>query len=656
MTATPSMAPAVPPARPPAPRPKSVAFDTESPTSANMASPTRRPLRSNATDPLSDRATSLLIRRTLCSPQLGEKSRDSQVPIDELLPPLTSRNDVDLQLYALLAIVMREFVQSWYSKITTDEHFVSEILHIIAHCSRALEQRFRKVDLESLVLDEIPDLLDKHITSYRISHSPIARQPVEVDPREAYHAMCPLPHLAPVPHPDCPDTISDQKENEALYRQLLVQGVLAILLPTEDLENPCLTSLVEQIFSELIIGNIIANKASQPWMLYEGICITARVLRQRKDQGVVVAETQNDAGGPKVDVKGRRSWSVRSMFLAVIQLGMLLVASLRFITTALVMASSLPARATPLDEKEALLDHDKSPPRSFDPVKAPILSCRVWTCLGNLFELSLRMPWLDGFLSLLQYGAVNGPGRIAGHDGPIDRQFSPRMSLKSLDLLELHNELELTLAPCRATRYKATFISSSEVMLYWPVETILKIFTAVLATTLANLPGSVWLDRAGLTGRSQLFLRARDMDPSELLSHHINSLFSPSNLPPLLRTLRGVLFPNNAPGKTTLFPPSSEAELQALRRRAAKSLWELLPKGVGRLYFGGRLWRRSAESEGDLSDDEDLVDEMERLLLVLDDEYCNKHLMYSILELLLARLMPELTEKSVTELWEERLG
>ncbi|KAF4957591.1 hypothetical protein FGADI_3060 [Fusarium gaditjirri] len=437
MTATPSVAPAVPPARPPVPGPKSVAFDTESPTSADMASPTRRPLRSNATDPLSDRATSLLIRRTLCSPQLGEKSRDSQVPIDELLPPLTSRNDVDLQLYALLAIVMRDFVQSWYSKITTDEHFVSEILHIIAHCSRALEQRFRKVDLESLVLDEIPDLLDKHITSYRISHSPIARQPVEVDPREAYHAMCPLPHLAPVPNPDCPDTISDQKENEALYRQLLVQGVLAILLPTEDLENPCLTSLVEQIFSELIIGNVIANKASQPWMLYEGICITARVLRQRNDQGVGVAETQSDSGGPKVDVKGRRSWSVRSMFLAVIQLGMLVVASLRFVTTALVMASSLPARATPLDEKEALLDHDKSPPRSFGPVKAPILSCRVWTCLGNLFELSLRMPWLDGFLSLLQYGAVNGPGQIAGHDGPIDRRYLPRMSLKSLDLLKL---------------------------------------------------------------------------------------------------------------------------------------------------------------------------------------------------------------------------
>ncbi|KAJ4268668.1 hypothetical protein NW762_002735 [Fusarium torreyae] len=424
MTATASVAPAMLPARPPAPRPKSVAFDTEPPSST--ASPSRRPIRPNTTDPLSDRATSLLIRRTLCSPRLGDKSRDAQVPIDELLPPLTSRNDVDLQLYAFLAIILREFVQSWYSKITTDENFVAEVLHIIAHCSRALEQRFRKVDLESLVLDEIPDLLDKHITAYRISHSTIARPPVEVDPREAYHALCPLPHLAPVPRPDEPDLEIAQKENEALYRQLLVQGVLAILLPTEDLENPCLTSLVEQIFSELIIGNIIANKASQPWLLYEGICITARVLQQKKDQGTVAPETQDGSSEPKVEVKGRRVWSVRSMFLGVIQLGMLVVGSLRFISTAIVMASSLPPRTTPIEEKEALMDHDKrssipSSPKTSDYTKAPVLSCRVWTCLGNLLELSLRMPWLDGFLSLLQYGVVNGPGRIAGHDGPVDR-------------------------------------------------------------------------------------------------------------------------------------------------------------------------------------------------------------------------------------------
>lgn len=99
----------------------------------------------------------------MCSQHLAERERDTPAPIEDLLPPLTSRNDVDLQLYALLAVVLRDFVQAWYNKITPDDSFVDETVHIIAHCTRALEQRLRKVDLESLLFDEIPDLLDRHI-------------------------------------------------------------------------------------------------------------------------------------------------------------------------------------------------------------------------------------------------------------------------------------------------------------------------------------------------------------------------------------------------------------------------------------------------------------------------------------------------------------
>jgi hypothetical protein len=94
------------------------------------------------------------------------------VSIEGLLPPLTSRNDVDLQLYALIAIILRDFVQTWYAKITPDETFVAEIVQIIAHITRGLEQRLRKVDLESLLFDELPDLLDKHVTGASASPRP----------------------------------------------------------------------------------------------------------------------------------------------------------------------------------------------------------------------------------------------------------------------------------------------------------------------------------------------------------------------------------------------------------------------------------------------------------------------------------------------------
>lgn len=153
---------AAPPARLAAPRTRPSAAQQQ--RDGTAAGDGRRPDRSNAMDPLSDRATLMLIRRVLCPQNLGDKGRDVVQPIEELLPSLTSRNEVDLQLYAFLAIIIRESVQAWYNKITPDETFVAEVLQIIAHCSRALEQRLRNLDVESLVLDEIPDLLDRHIT------------------------------------------------------------------------------------------------------------------------------------------------------------------------------------------------------------------------------------------------------------------------------------------------------------------------------------------------------------------------------------------------------------------------------------------------------------------------------------------------------------
>jgi hypothetical protein len=79
------------------------------------------------------------------------------------------------------------------------------------------------------------------------------------------------------------------------------------------------------------------------------------------------------------------------------------------------------------------------------------------------------------------------------------------------------------------------------------------------------------------------------------------------------------------------------------------------------LYFGGRIWRHTAleidaDREGGRSEEETMLDEVEGLLMVLSDEYCNKHLVYGILELVLVRLIPELAEKGVEELLVERLG
>lgn len=110
-------------------------------------------------------ATLSLIRRTLIKDaSQSNDPRTSPKPIEGILPPLTSSNEIDLQLYAIVAIVVKDFVNTWYSKITQEQGFVEEIVQIIAHCSRALEERIRHTDVAGLLLDELPILLERHVT------------------------------------------------------------------------------------------------------------------------------------------------------------------------------------------------------------------------------------------------------------------------------------------------------------------------------------------------------------------------------------------------------------------------------------------------------------------------------------------------------------
>lgn len=146
------------------PKPSNVSFTSSQPGRTKSRTENRRntaDLESNDTS--GDRNTVALIRRVLC-PDVSAYGSSASRPLQELLPPLTSSNDVDLQLYALIAVIIKEFVYSWYARITPDHVFVDEVLQLIAHCTRALEQRLRRVDVGQLVLDEVSGLVHAHIT------------------------------------------------------------------------------------------------------------------------------------------------------------------------------------------------------------------------------------------------------------------------------------------------------------------------------------------------------------------------------------------------------------------------------------------------------------------------------------------------------------
>lgn len=118
----------------------------------------------------------------------------------------------------------------------------------------------------------------------------------------------------------------------------------------------------------------------------------------------------------------------------------------------------------------------------------------------------------------------------------------------------------------------------------------------------------------------------------------------PSILPPLLLNLRIALFPGNAQGPPALEPPSSEERLQ-IRRRCAEAILSLVPPLVSRVYFN---------VDEDKEGEDEMLRQVEDILDVFGDVYCNKHLVYNILELIIVRLVPELGESTPSELLSER--
>lgn len=123
---------------------------------------------------------------------------------------------------------------------------------------------------------------------------------------------------------------------------------------------------------------------------------------------------------------------------------------------------------------------------------------------------------------------------------------------------------------------------------------------------------------------------------ARLMSSQITArLTRPELLPAVLQATRGALFPHNALAAARL-PPTSAATAE-IKRVCADTIVEAIPKLVRTRYFGSAdlvLARGDVETT---------------LLDLFADEYINKHLIMSAVELIVVRLFPELGEEHEDE-------
>ena len=271
--------------------------------------------------------------------------------------------------------------------------------------------------------------------AFRTSHQILYPSSAAVDPRVVYHTLVPHPAFSPVPNVNAHGTVAEQSRNEEAYRQLLVQGALAVLLPTEDLGNACLRTLVADVIGDMILGNGIGGKACEAWVIWEGITklvesVKARVernttgedmeanTRSRLEKFGLLCETKGQA---YEHMKRKRATAVSEAFWRILQYGYLIFLVIRFIILGFVAAYSHPSR--PLTSSLHGQDERAAGARTVSALSwsRPILEFRIFSMISLLLDLSLRAPWFVGWLCLVRHHLVRRPYRLGAQGGLVDK-------------------------------------------------------------------------------------------------------------------------------------------------------------------------------------------------------------------------------------------
>ena len=278
----------------------------------------------------------------------------------------------------------------------------------------------------------LPDM-HTHTTqpAFRTSHQILYPSPNAVNPRVVYHTLVPHPAFSPVPNVNALATVAEQSRSEEAYRQLLVQGALAVLLPTEDLGNACLRTLVADVIGDLILGNGVGGKACEAWVIWEGITklvesVKARVernatgeeieanTRSRLEKFGLVSETNGKA---HEHMKINRSTAASEAFWRILQYGYLAFLVMRFTILGFFAAYTHPSR--PLTSSPHGRDEGARTVAALS-TSRPLLGFRIFSLISLLLDLSHRAPWFVGWLCLVRHHLVRRPLHLGADGGLID--------------------------------------------------------------------------------------------------------------------------------------------------------------------------------------------------------------------------------------------
>ncbi|KAG2370207.1 PXA domain-containing protein [Suillus spraguei] len=182
------------------------------------------------------------------------------------LPPLfaspTCSPELDAEAYDFLALTLRAFVNTWWTKITRyDKELLPEITIVLTAVLRTLETRLLSTDFSLFIFSVAPTLITQHYRDYR-------HAAYKVSTSYAMGGSVPLPHLFHQLQPHV--AISPEGKIDEEYFRQAFDHLLKSCLPLQDYAPEAERYIIREIILKVLVKDVIP-RVTQPWFIQRTI-------------------------------------------------------------------------------------------------------------------------------------------------------------------------------------------------------------------------------------------------------------------------------------------------------------------------------------------------------------------------------------------------
>ncbi|KAJ2998743.1 Intermediate filament protein [Globomyces sp. JEL0801] len=168
--------------------------------------------------------------------------------------------EMDEVIKDILALVSKDFIQTWYKNISTDQSFITTIDNLLYQAVSELYFRTHSVDANQLLLVRIIGIITQHAKEVALANKLMKASNLSINlDKEELQKKLATHYCQGKLHPAISASVSDTTPLEYAWLRKRIKPYLALLFPKKEISNGIVMTLVREILVTCLLCPLIKS-------------------------------------------------------------------------------------------------------------------------------------------------------------------------------------------------------------------------------------------------------------------------------------------------------------------------------------------------------------------------------------------------------------